>query len=407
MRHVSTLLLVALLACRSEPSPAPSGSNSAMAAPSAAAPELRAVVRIDPTSFEATTLGRVRVAGAPPYLVELVEGGDALRALVDEMNAVDHVMSAGVTMPPQRVERSSTDFFRILQHGWLKTERHVELRLPASGPRPARRFEVWSAADGKLSALGTVDVDAMDYLLVVGGPDERRAGLGRLVAHRNAKEGESVQIPPPDGERDGKWGRLVARGTPLHFAMMRDELLLAGVLLTPEGRKPPTSFTVEGPTGRFSDRRWLSTHVPPELRVVPPGQGEHLHVEGPRPLALRALAYGGVKHDAASLRAHVARHHGATPGFTFGEAGELEAAGRKLLALAFRTGDGADAAAKLVALWPELRHDENGDALQDRGVALELTIAAGAAPPTLADFAAHPTLGAMLDALHVDLDAIR
>jgi hypothetical protein len=247
----------------------------------------------------------------------------------------------------------------------------------------------------------------MDYLSIVGGPDDRRAALGKLAAERNARAGMSVDIPPPDGERGGKWGRIVARGTPLHFAMMRDELLLAGAVLAPDGRKPPGSFTVEGPIGRFSDRRWLSTHVPAQLRVVPPGQGEHLHVVGPKPLAMRALAYGGVKHDAASLRAYVAKHHGTAPGFVEAEAGELEAAGRKLLALAFRTGEGADAAAKLVALWPELRHDGKGDETGDRGVALELTIAAGDAPPKLADFAAHATIGPMLDALHVDLDAVR
>jgi hypothetical protein len=408
MRYVSALLVLALSACKPDPAPAPAGSGAATASASAVAPELREAVRIDPTSFEATSLGRLRIAGAPPYLAEVVEGGDELRAIVAAMNGLDHVMSAGVSMPPQRVERSSTDFARIMEHGWLKSTHHVELRLPAEAPRPARRFDVWSARDGKSTLLGQVEVDAMDYVRIVGGPVDERAKLGRIVAERNVRGGESVDIPPPDG-KEGKWGRLIARGTPLHFAMMRDALLATGLVLAPEGRQVPATYSLEGPIGRFADRRWLSAHVPSALRVIPPGNGVHLHLEGPPggPLSFRALAYGGVKYDAASLRALVLRSHGNSPGFVEAEAGELELAGRKLLALTFREGEGKAAAARLVALWPDLRHLSEADEHTDRGVALELTIAAGEGPPKLADFAAHPTLGPLIDSLYVDLDAVK
>lgn len=408
MRNISAVIVLALSACSPDPAPAPAGSATATASPSTAAPELREAVRVDPTSFESTSLGRLSIAGAPPYLAEVVEGGDELRAIVAAMNGLDHVMSAGVTMPPQRIERTSTDFARIMEHGWLKTTHHVELRLPAEAPRPARRFDVWSARDGKATQIGQIEVDAMDYLRIVGGPADERARLGRVLAERNARGGESVDIPPPEG-KEGKWGRLIARGTPLHFAMMRDSLLQAGLVLAPEGRAVPATYSLEGPIGRFADRRWLSAHVPPALRVVPPGNGVHLHLEGPPggPLSFRALAYGGVKHDAASLRGHVLRNHGNAPGFAEGEAGEIELAGRKLLALAFREGQGPSAAARLVALWPDWLHLSDGDERRDRGVALELTIAAGEGPPKLADFAAHPTLGPLMDSLYVDLDAVR
>lgn len=421
MRQVSAVIVLALLACSPDPAPAPAGSGAATASASTAAPELRDVVRIDPTSFESTPLGRLRIASEPPYLAELVEGGDELRALVAAMNGLDHVMSAGVGMPPQRVERSSTDFARIMEHGWLKKTHHVELRLTAQAPRPARRFDVWGAHDGKSTLFGQVEVDAMDYLRIVGGHDEYRATLGKIVAERNVRSGESVDIPPPDG-KEGKWGRLIARGTPFHFAMMRDQLLRAGLVLAPEGRQVPATYSLEGPIGRYADRRWLSAHVPGELRVVPPGNGVHLHLEGPPggPLGFRALAYGGVKYDLESLRAHVRRSYGRSAGFVAGdargvepagvvegEAGEIELAGRKLLALAFREGGGRFGAARLVALWPDLRHLSKADEYTDRGVALELTIAAGEGPPKLADFAAHPTLGPLCDSLYVDLDAIR
>lgn len=423
MRFVSALLLFASFGCTPDPAPAPVGSagsptstapstssssTSSSAAPDAAAPEVRDVVRVDPTRFEVSRLGRVRFEGGPPYRAEVVDGGDALRALVAEMNALDHVMSAGVTMPPQRVERSSTDFFRIMQHGWLKTTHHVELRLPAKALRPARRMEVWSTREGRAARLGTVDVDAMDYLDVVAGPDEQRAALGKLVAERNKRAGESVDIPPPDGKR-GKWGRRIARGTPLHFAMMRDELVRAGALLVPEGRKVPESFTVEGPLSRFGSNRWLSVHVTGGLTVVPPGAGELVHLAGPPggPLTFRALSYDAVRHDAASLRAHVQKKYGALPDFAEGEAGELEIAGRKLLAQTFRSRTGPAGSAHLVALWPHIRNYHEQDETTDGGVALELTIGAGAGAPKVADFAAHLTLGPILDSLYVDLDAPR
>ncbi len=408
MRQVSAVIVLALLACSPDPAPAPSGSGAPTASASAPAPELRDVMRIDPTSFEATPLGRLRIASEPPYLAEVVEGGDELRALVAAMNGLDHVTSAGVGMPPQRVERSSTDFARIMEHGWLKKTHHVELRLTAQAPRPARRFDVWGAHDGKSTLFGQVEVDAMDYLRVVGGHADHRARLGKIVAERNARGGESVQVPPPDGEI-GKWGRSIERGTPLHFAMMRDLLLQAGLVLAPEGRAVPATYSLEGPMARYGERRWLSAHVPGELRVVPPGNGVYLHLEGPPggPLGFRALAYAGVPYDATSLRAHVLRSYGSASGFAEGEAGEIELAGRKLLALAFREGEGRAAAARLVALWPDLLHLSDRDERHDRGVALELTIAAGEGPPKLADFAAHPTLGPLTDSFYVDLDTLR
>jgi hypothetical protein len=421
MRLFSALLVLASFSCSPEAAPIPAASSSsaaespsaqaqpsASAAPEAATPEVRDVVRVDPTTFAATPLGRVRFEGAPPYRAEVVDGGEPLRALVAEMNALDHVMSAGLAMPPQRVERSSRDFPRIMQNGWLKTQHHVELRLPPSELRPARRMDVWGVRDGRAALLGTVDVDTMDYLTVVAGPAEGRAALGKLVAERNQRAGESVDIPPPDGRR-GKWGRMIGRGAPLHFAMMRDELLRSGTLLVPSGRQLPDTVTVEGPLSRFGDRRWLSVYVPAGLTVVPPTAGEHVHLEGPPggPLAFRALAYANVSHDAAALRAHVQSTYGALPGFTDGEAGELEVGGRKLLAQTFRAGAGPGAAARLVALRPIVRHLHEEDETTDGGVALELTIGAGAGTPKVANFAAHPTLGLVLDSLFVDLESPR
>lgn len=52
-------------------------------------------------------------------------------------------------------------------------------------------------------------------------------------------------------------------------------------------------------------------------------------------------------------------------------------------------------------------HAKDEKETTDGGVALELTIGAGAGAPKVADFAVHPTLGPVLDSLYVDLESLR
>jgi hypothetical protein len=54
-----------------------------------------------------------------------------------------------------------------------------------------------------------------------------------------------------------------------------------------------------------------------------------------------------------------------------------------------------------------VRHLHEEDETTDGGVALELTIGAGARAKKVADFAVHPTLGLVLDSLFVDLESPR
>jgi hypothetical protein len=421
MRHglLASLLLVA---CAGEASPVatssrPTGndgttdtvrvSGSASASPRPPGhsdPIERAVVRVDPATFEEIQLGAIRIETKPPFRAQALTKEPKLIALVEEMNALDHVMSAGLsTSPPARIERSSDEFFRIMQHGWLATTHAVELRLPSAADTPARRFDVVVEDGGKPLVLGTVAVNDMSYLAIVAGPTEHRTRLGKLVKGLNARTGESVDVPPPQGKR-GRYGRGIARGTPAHWPMLRDELYESGSILVPTGTKLPEAVRVEGARSRHGSW-WLSVQVPGGLTVVPPADDALVQLSGPPggPLGFRVLRYRDVKYDAASLEKYVASLHGSRADYVAGKVTEVEIASRKLLALPFRTGDGPSASQRLVVLWPAVYHLREGDRQREAGIAIELT-ARGDGPPDPKRPLEHETLAWVLTSLFVDLE---
>ncbi len=364
----------------------------------------RAAVRVDPITFEETRLGVLRVDGKPPFRAEAVGKDPRLATLVEQMNAVDHVMSAGLsTSPPQRVERSSDEFFRIMQYGWLAKTHFVELRLPGKAGAARRRFDAVVEDGGKPLVLGRVEVDDMSYLSIASGPSEHRARLGKILRELNGRVGESVDIPPPAGER-GKHGRAIPRGSAEHWPMLRDELYDLGAILVPEGRKHPEAVRVDGARSHHGSR-WLSVHAPTSLMAVPTSGDAVLELAGPPggPLGFRASMYRGLKHDAAALEAHVASRYGKAAGYVAAKAAEVDVASRRLLAVPFRTGDGPATAQRLLVLWPAVYHLRDGEAPRDLGVALELT-ASGAGAPDPKWTLEHPTLAWLLDSLFVDLE---
>lgn len=364
----------------------------------------RVAVRLDKATFEEKRLGTVRFDEKPPFLATVVEGDDALRALVKEMNALDHVMSAGVLGPPQRIVRSEDQFFRIMQFGWLRDTHGVDLRIAGKQGAPVRRLEVMALDDGKNVHLGTVEMNDVHYLAIVAGPTDQRARLHKLLKEMNDRTAESVDVPPPNGQR-GKWGRSVERGTAAFLPMLRDRLYKGGALLVPEGRKRPEELKVEGRASRYGGR-WLSVHVPGGFTVVPPEKEVELHLAGPPggPLSFRVLRYDNVKYDGASLKAYVQGLHGKAPAFAEGEVGEVEIASRKLLALPFRTGEGPATAFHLIALWPAAYQLSGGDKIRDEGVAIELTRRGSDAKPTIEAVMNHDDFVTLSDSLFVDLD---
>ncbi len=420
MRH-RLLAALFLVACAGEASSAATSSRasgndgtdiadvSATASTSARPPRdgepiERAVVRVDPVTFEETRLGAIRVESKPPFRAEALTKEAKLVALVDEMNALDHVMSAGLTTsPPQRVERSSDEFFRIMQYGWLAKTHAVELRLPSAAGAPPSRFDVVVEESGEPLVLGSVTVDDMSYLAIVAGPTEHRARLGKLVKELNGRTGESVRVPPPSGKR-GSYGRGIARGTPGHWPMLRDELYESGAILVPSGTKTPEAVRIEGARSQHGSW-WLSVQVPGGLTVVPAADDTLVQLSGPPggPLGFRVLRYRDVKYDAASLEKYVASLHGSRADYVAGKVTEVEIAGRKLLALPFRTGDGPSASQRLVVLWPAVYHLRKADEQREVGVAIELT-ARGDGPPDAKRPLEHDTLAWVLASLFVDLD---
>ena len=401
----------ALVGCSGGPvapegAPAPSGEVSGVQGSttgSADGTALRQAVRVDPVSLESTTLGTLRLGGRPRHEVEVVEGGEELRGMVAAINALAQLTVTRSDGTEVRIERGDDRFLPVLEQHWLKAQRGVHLRVAPVGGRAARRVDAWAVRDGKSERLGTLEIDGMDYLNVVGGPLEQRARLGGAIGHHNERPGIPVQIPPPDGQ-EGKYARVIERGTPEHFGLMRDEVLKTGLVLAREGNGHFDSFVVAGSPPR-GDYRWLKVHVGGGLVVVPPVGPVVVHLAGPpgEPLAFRALSYSDVAYDEAGLRAYARGLHGDAQAYTEGATSEVEIAGRRRLALAFRTGADNAAADHVLALWPAIRHLDVGDVITPDGVAIELTTAANGAEPSAPAVLADPTLSRVLDSLLIDL----
>jgi hypothetical protein len=141
--------------------PVASGAPAPLASAPIPAKQARVfdVVRGDDATFEETTLGKVRFEKDPPFRAQLIDGTAELPKLVAEMNALDHVMSAGgMGKPGRRIERNEQQFFRIMRRGWLEKTHHVRLRMPANGGAPPVRWEMMALDSGKNVHLGTVTV---------------------------------------------------------------------------------------------------------------------------------------------------------------------------------------------------------------------------------------------------------
>ncbi|NUP07550.1 MAG: hypothetical protein HOW73_15995 [Polyangiaceae bacterium] len=363
-------------------------------------------MRVDPTTFEATQLGTIRFDAKPPFRGMVTSGDAALRDIVKEMNALDHVMSAGVAGRPQRVERTDDQFLRIMQLGWLADTHHVELHLPGKAGAPVRRYDVVTLDAGKNVLLGTVAINDVHYLAIVDGPAEQRERLWKVVKEVNGRTVESVDVPHPNG-KSRKWGRVVERGTSAFLPMLRDRLYREGALLIPEGRKRPDELHVQGPFARTGVTRWLSAEVPGGFIVVPPADDVVFHLAGPPggALGFRVLRYDEVSPEPSALKEYVRKLHGKAPAFTEGDVGEVEIASRKLLALPFRTGEGHARSAHLIALWPDIEPSSTGDKPRHEGVAIELTTGGQDEKPSIEAAMKNDRIVTVVDSLFIDLDA--
>jgi hypothetical protein len=171
----------------------------------------------------------------------------------------------------------------------------------------------------------------------------------------NGSEGLSIDIPPPAGSPRGSYGRGVARGTPLFFALMRDKLLhREHVVLVDEAHPRPADIhRVELTGGGLAGIAWLEVDIDKALSAGKPGTGEYVRYEdGGRKLAFVVGGYKGVKYEAAALEKLAAERFGKQPGFKAGAPAAVEVAGRELLTVAFRTGNGAEATDHALVLWP-------------------------------------------------------
>jgi hypothetical protein len=382
-----TWLLMVLFACPTPPVQGPEPTIDRGAPPVGRATEY--VVVHHAGEPDEQRLGSVSIDDAPPFRATVIDGGtgDSLRTLVDAMNALDHVMSAGLgDGPGTRIERADPQFFRIMRHGWLADTHGAALRSSPPAQRAARRYSAVRVRAGEpASPIADVEVDGAGYLRVLSGT------APPWLVERNRLESESVDVAPPAGER-GSWSAAVPRGTPMFEALQRSALLEVGVVMLPVGTPTPIGL-------QPVDRSGLSAWVPGSLFIQPAG-ALLLELSGPPggPLGMRVERYSGLAHEAGALTAWVAGAHGAEASFEAGSTAEIDVGGRPSLAATWRTGGGPARADHLTVLWP----DAHGPSAADHGVRIELEVSGRDGPIDAAAIAAHPDLAVVLASLRAD-----
>jgi hypothetical protein len=406
---VTFTLLTAPLGCpnRDTAGGAPSATASSTAPASTAGETEWTAVRVDPKTYQETTLGVIAFSDKPPFNARFVSGDEAMKKIVDETNARDHVMSTGLSGPGTRVARDEEQYFRIMRGNWLEKVHGILLEVRPKTLAPARRFRAFYSKNGKSVELGVVAMKPSHYLQIIESKEGEAEHLFKALNEVDRSDGFSVDIPPPEGAREGKYGRGVERGTPLFFALMRDKLLhRANVVLSDEARSRPAELHHEVRTGAgLAQLHWLEVDIDKTLspadKLAP---GEQLRYEAPAArLALIVEKYGA-EYTPAALGQIVSNRFGSLPDFKAGPLERVPVAGRELLTAAFRTGTGDSATDHAVVFWPRTYFTAKSEEHGNSGVLIHVTAPARGESPDAQTALGHEVIARSMDSLYIDTE---
>lgn len=404
---VALALLTGPLGCSSCDSADGATSSSTASAPSAGETEWTAV-RVDPRTYQETTLGVIVFSDKPPFNARVVMGDDALKATVDEMNALDHVMSSGLGGPGTRIVRTEEQFFRIMRGNWLDKDKGIVLEVRPRTLATARRFRAFYNKKGKNIELGVVAMKPSHYLQIVASKEGEGEHLFKALREVDSSEGFSLDIPPPSGSPRGSYGRSVERGTPLFFAMMRDELLhRENVVLIDEAHSRPAELhRVELMGSGRSLLNWLEVDI--DKTLSPAGTlaaSEKVRYEAPdSKLAFVVERYEDVAYTPAALGQLVNKRFGALPAFKAGPLKPVPVAGRELLTMAFRAGTGDSAADHAIVFWPRTYFTEKTEEHGDKGVSIHVSAPARGESPDAQTALGHEVIVRSIDSLYINTE---
>lgn len=407
---VAFALLTTPLGCpdRDNAGGAPSASASSMAPASPAEETEWTAVRVDPRTYQETTLGVIAFGNKPPFNARVVAGDDPLKTIVDEMNALDHVMSTGLRGPGTRIARTEEQYFRIMRGTWLDDVKKIVLEVRPTTLATARRFRAFYSKRGKSAELGVVAMKPSHYLQIIESKEGEGEHLFKALREVNRSEGLSVDIPPPSGARHGSYGRGVQRGTPLFFTMMRDKLLQReNVVLIEEAQSRPAELhRVELMGSGRSLLNWLEVDIDKTLSPASTlAAGEQVRYEAPgSQLAFVVERYQGVAYTPAALGELVSKRFGALPAFKAGPLEPVPVAGRELLTMAFRTGTGGSATDHAIAFWPRIYFTAKTEEPAEYGVSIHVSAPARGESPDAQTALGHAAIVPSMDSLYIDTE---
>lgn len=364
------------------------------------------VVRLDPTSYAESELGVIAFASGPPFVARFVSGDAALKTLVSQHNALDHVMSSGYKGPGTKILRSEDQYFRIMRGNWLGKEKGVLLQARPKQQATPRRFRAYLTRNGKSDELGVVALKPSHYLQIIESKPGEAAHLYKVLREVNDQDSFSIDVPPPSGAGRGSYGRGVTRGTPLFFTLLRDKLLnRENLVLGDEQRsRPAVMHHLELAGGGLAQIPWFQVDIDKALTAAAtPGKGEILHYSDEKArLAFAVERYGGAKYTAAALGELVAKRFGQLPGWKAGAALPVEVAGRQLLTVVFRTGSGAAITDHAVIMWPHSYYTDQADVTVEKGFLIYLSAPGKGGAPEAATLLNHEVLGRSIDSLYLN-----
>lgn len=364
------------------------------------------VVRRDATTYVETELGVIAFANRPPFVARFVSGDAGLKTLVAETNALDHVMSTGLSGPGSKILRSEDQYFRIMRGNWLDKQKGVVLQVRPKVAAPSRRFRVYLSKNGKNDELGRVVLNPSHYLQIVESKPGEATHLFKILREVNDHDAMSVDIPPPAGARRGSYGRGVERGSPLFFTLLRDKLLdREDVILCDDARSRKALMHHVVYTGAGSAQiPWLKVEIDKSLNPVPArGTAFELHyADSSGQIAFIIGRYGGVKYTPAAMSDWVTKRFAAEPGFSARPPQLVQVAGRQLLTVALRTGQGNTATDHAIVMWPHSYFTEKENVMLERGFLIEVNTPARGATPDAATIFAHELIAPSLDSLYLN-----
>jgi hypothetical protein len=402
----AVVILVVTSGCPSK-SGAGGGAPSATATPTAPASEAEwSAVRVDPTTYAETEIGVVAISDRPPFQGRFVSGDAALQTIIDEMNALDHVMSTGLSGPGTKVMRNEDQYFRIMRGNWLDKLKGVVLQVKPKTQAKPRRFRAFYNKDGKNAELGLVAMKPSHYLQIIESKPGEAEHLFKALREVNGSDGLSVDIPPPAGAPRGSYGRGVERGTPLFFTLMRDKLLhRESVVLIHEAHSRPAELHhVERTGAGLAQLTWLKVDIDKMLSAASKlAPGEQVRYEDPsNRLAFIVERYTGTAYAAAPLSELVKKRFEGLPGFKAGPAKPVEVAARELLTVAFRTGSGDAATDHAVTLWPHAYFTESAETPLEKGLLIHVTAPAQGDAPDATSVLGHAVIARSIESLYID-----